>query len=30
VKSGALTASTGAVVKSEIWVDRTAKREVTP
>jgi cytoskeletal protein CcmA (bactofilin family) len=30
VKSGALTASTGAVVKSEIWVDRTAKREVAP
>lgn len=30
VKSGALSASTGAVVKSEIWVDRTAKREVAP
>ena len=30
VKSGALSASTGAVVKSEIWVDRTAKREIAP
>jgi cytoskeletal protein CcmA (bactofilin family) len=30
VKSGALTASTGATVKSEIWVDQTAKRELAP
>lgn len=27
VKSGALSASTGATVKSEIWVERTAKPE---
>jgi cytoskeletal protein CcmA (bactofilin family) len=29
VKSAALTASDGATVKSEIWVERTARREVT-
>jgi cytoskeletal protein CcmA (bactofilin family) len=29
VKSAALSASDGATVKSEIWVERTGKREVT-
>ena len=29
VKSAALSASSGATVKSEIWVERTAKREAT-
>jgi cytoskeletal protein CcmA (bactofilin family) len=29
VKSGALSASTGATVKSEIWVERTTKPEAT-
>ena len=29
VKSAALSASSGATVKSEIWVDRSAKREGT-
>lgn len=29
VKSAALSASDGATVKSEVWVERTARREVT-
>jgi cytoskeletal protein CcmA (bactofilin family) len=30
VKSAALNASSGATVKSEIWLEQTAKREATP